>query len=335
MDTYILGIESSCDETAASVVKNGREILSNVINTQIDLHKQYGGVVPEIASRKHIENIDAVIDEALSKADMSLEDIDAVAVTYGPGLVGALLVGVSSAKAIAYAAEKPLVPVHHIRGHISANFIAHPNLEPPFVCLVASGGHSHIVYVKDYTEFEILGRTRDDAAGEAFDKIARVLDLGYPGGPLIDKLAKEGNPKAMQFPRVRMDKNSLDFSFSGVKTAVINYLHKVSQRGEDVNKADVAASFQEAVTDVLCEHTLEGAVSKNVKTVAIAGGVASNSQLREKMTEVCQAHGINVVYPQPVLCTDNAAMIACAGYFAYKNGDRAGLDLNAVPNLPL
>lgn len=335
MDTYILGIESSCDETAAAVVKNGREVLSNVINTQIDLHKKYGGVVPEIASRKHIENIDAVIDEALKEADMSLADIDAVAVTYGPGLVGALLVGVSSAKAIAYAAEKPLVPVHHIRGHISANFIAHPDLKPPFVCLVASGGHSHIVNVKDYTEFEILGRTRDDAAGEAFDKIARVLGLGYPGGPLIDKLAAEGNPDAVQFPRVRMDKDSLDFSFSGVKTAVINYLHKAEQRGEDINKADIAASFQNAVTDVLCEHTLEGALKNNAKTVAIAGGVAANTQLREKMTAVCGKHGIEVVYPPPVLCTDNAAMIACAGYFAYKNGDRAGLDLNAVPNLPL
>ncbi len=335
MDTYILGIESSCDETAAAVVKNGREVLSNVINTQIDLHKKYGGVVPEIASRKHIENIDAVIDAALKEADMSLADIDAVAVTYGPGLVGALLVGVSSAKAIAYAAEKPLVPVHHIRGHISANFIAHPDLKPPFVCLVASGGHSHIVNVKDYTEFEILGRTRDDAAGEAFDKIARVLGLGYPGGPLIDKLAAEGNPDAVQFPRVRMDKDSLDFSFSGVKTAVINYLHKAEQRGEDINKADIAASFQNAVTDVLCEHTVEGALKNNAKTVAIAGGVAANTQLREKMTAVCGKHGIEVVYPPPVLCTDNAAMIACAGYFAYKNGDRAGLDLNAVPNLPL
>lgn len=335
MDTYILGIESSCDETAAAVVKNGREVLSNVINTQIDLHKKYGGVVPEIASRKHIENIDAVIDAALKEADMSLADIDAVAVTYGPGLVGALLVGVSSAKAIAYAAEKPLVPVHHIRGHISANFIAHADLKPPFVCLVASGGHSHIVNVKDYTEFEILGRTRDDAAGEAFDKIARVLGLGYPGGPLIDKLAAEGNPDAVQFPRVRMDKDSLDFSFSGVKTAVINYLHKAEQRGEDINKADIAASFQDAVTDVLCEHTVEGALKNNAKTVAIAGGVAANTQLREKMTAVCGKHGIAVVYPPPVLCTDNAAMIACAGYFAYKNGDRAGLDLNAVPNLPL
>lgn len=335
MDKYILGIESSCDETAASVVKNGRCVLSNVINTQIDLHKVYGGVVPEIASRKHIENIDAVIDEALAQANMTLDNIDAVAVTYGPGLVGALLVGVSAAKAIAYAAEKPLVPVHHIRGHISANFIAHPDLKPPFVCLVASGGHSHIVNVKDYTTFEVLGRTRDDAAGEAFDKIARVLGLGYPGGPLIDKLAKEGNPQAIAFPRVKMDKNSLDFSFSGVKTAVINYLHKAEQNGEEVSRADVAASFQDAVTDALCEHTIEGAMRCGAKTVALAGGVAANSQLREKMTAMCRKHGIAVVYPPPILCTDNAAMIACAGYFGYEKGDRAGLDLNAVPNLPL
>lgn len=335
MDKYILGIESSCDETAASVVKNGRCVLSNVINTQIDLHKVYGGVVPEIASRKHIENIDAVIDEALAQANMTLDNIDAVAVTYGPGLVGALLVGVSAAKAIAYAAEKPLVPVHHIRGHISANFIAHPDLKPPFVCLVASGGHSHIVNVKDYTTFEVLGRTRDDAAGEAFDKIARVLGLGYPGGPLIDKLAKEGDPQAITFPRVKMDKNSLDFSFSGVKTAVINYLHKAEQNGEEVSRADVAASFQDAVTDALCEHTIEGAMRCGAKTVALAGGVAANSQLREKMTAMCEKHGIAVVYPPPILCTDNAAMIACAGYFGYEKGDRAGLDLNAVPNLPL
>ena len=335
MDTYILGIESSCDETAAAVVKNGREVLSNVINTQIDIHKKYGGVVPEIASRKHIENIDAVIDEALKEAGKTLDDIDAIAVTNGPGLVGALLVGVSEAKAIAYAKDLPLVPVHHIRGHITANFLAHKDLEPPFVCLVASGGHSHIVNVKSYTDFEVLGRTRDDAAGEAFDKIARVLGLGYPGGPLVDKLAKEGNPKAIDFPRVKMDKDSLDFSFSGVKTAVINYTHKLEQNGEEINRADVAASFQDAVTDALCEHTIEGAKRVGAKTVAIAGGVAANSNLREKMTKECEKHGISVVYPPPVLCTDNAAMIAAAGYYSYKEGVRAGLDLNAIPNLPL
>lgn len=335
MDTYILGIESSCDETAASVVKNGREVLSNVINTQIDIHKKYGGVVPEIASRKHIENIDAVIDEALLQAGKTLDEIDAIAVTNGPGLVGALLVGVSEAKAMAYAKGLPLVPVHHIRGHITANFLAHKDLEPPFVCLVASGGHSHIVNVKSYTDFEVLGRTRDDAAGEAFDKIARVLGLGYPGGPLVDKLAKEGNPKAIDFPRVKMDKDSLDFSFSGVKTAVINYIHKLEQNGEEINRADVAASFQDAVTDALCEHTIEGAKRVGAKTVAIAGGVAANSELREKMTRECKKHGISVVYPSPVLCTDNAAMIAAAGYYSYIEGVRAGLDLNAIPNLPL
>lgn len=335
MDKLILGIESSCDETAVAVVKNGRVVLSNIINTQIDLHKRYGGVVPEIASRKHIESINPVIDEALSAAGVTIEDIDAVAVTYGPGLVGALLVGVSTAKAYAYATKKPLVPVHHIKGHIMANFISHPELEPPFVCLVASGGHSHIVEVKDYMNLEVLGRTRDDAAGEAFDKIARVIGLGYPGGPLIDKLAKEGNPKAIKFPRVKMDNNSLDFSFSGVKTAVINYLHKAEQKNEEINKADVAASFQDAVTDALCEHTTEAATRCGTKIIALAGGVASNSDLRKKMTERGGELGIKVVYPEPILCTDNAAMIACAGYYNYINGDRAGLELNAVASLSL
>ncbi len=334
-DKIILGIESSCDETAASVVRGGREILSNVINTQVDFHKKYGGVVPEIASRKHIENIDSVIDEALFSANMTLSDIDAIAVTYGPGLVGALLVGVSSAKALAFATGKPLVAVNHIRGHICANFVAHPELKPPFVCLVASGGHSHIVNVKDYTEFEILGRTRDDAAGEAFDKIARVLGLGYPGGPLIDELAKSGNEKAVHFPRVRMDKNSLDFSFSGVKTAVINYLHKAEQNGETLNKADIAASFQAAITDVLCEHTIEGAKKSGSNIIALAGGVAANSALREKMAKMCESCDVSVIYPPPVLCTDNAAMIASAGYFEFEKGNFADLTLNAVPNLPL
>lgn len=334
-DILILGIESSCDETAAAVVKNGREVLSNVINSQIEIHKQFGGVVPEVASRKHIEVIDTVIDEALLQAKVTFDDIDAIAVTYGPGLVGALLVGVSAAKALAFALNKPLVPVHHIKGHIMANFIAHLELEPPFVCLVASGGHSHIVEVKDYTHFEILGRTHDDAAGEAFDKIARVLGLGYPGGPLIDKLAKEGNPKAVNFPRVRMSENSLDFSFSGVKTAVINHLHKLEQNGETYNKADIAASFQDAVTDVLCEHTIEAAQITGNKTIALAGGVASNSALREKMTRLAAERGISVLYPPPVLCTDNAVMIACAGYYGYLQKDFADMTLNAVANLQL
>ncbi len=335
MDKLILGIESSCDETAAAVVRNGREILSNVINSQIDLHKKYGGVVPEIASRKHIENIDAVVEEALSSANVTLDDIDAIAVTYGPGLVGALLVGVSFAKAYAYASKKPLIPVHHIKGHIMANILAHKDLEPPFVCLVASGGHSHIVLVEDYNKFKILGRTRDDAAGEAFDKIARVLGLGYPGGPLIDKLAKEGNPFAINFPRVRIDKNSLDFSFSGVKTSVINYLHKAEQQGIKVNKADVAASFQEAVTDVLCEHTIEAALLNNSKIITLAGGVASNSHLREKMTTLAGEKGIKVLYPSPVLCTDNAAMIACAGYYLSDQDITCDLSLNAIPSLSI
>lgn len=335
MDKLILGIESSCDETAAAVVKNGVDILSNVINTQIDIHKIYGGVVPEIASRKHIESIDAVVNEALKEAGVTFEDIDAIAVTYGPGLVGALLVGVSFAKGLAYALKKPLVPVHHIKGHIMANFLAHKELKPPFVSLVASGGHSHIVLVKDYTEFEILGRTRDDAAGEAFDKIARVLGLGYPGGPLIDKLAKEGNREAFKFPRVRMDKDSLDFSFSGVKTAVINALHKLDQQGVEYNKADVAASFQSAVTDVLCEHTIEAAKKEDCGIIALAGGVASNSELREKMKITAEKEGIDVLFPLPVLCTDNAAMIACAGYYGLLNEELAELDLNAVPSLSL
>lgn len=335
MDTIILGIESSCDETAAAVVKNGREVLSNVINTQIAIHKQFGGVVPEVASRRHIENIDNVIDEALKEAGVTFDDISAIAVTFGPGLVGALLVGVSTAKALAYALKKPLVPVNHIKGHITANFVAHRELEPPFICLVASGGHSHIVDVSDYTKLEILGRTRDDAAGEAFDKIARVLGLGYPGGPLIDKLAKEGNKAAVKFPRVRIDKNSQDFSFSGVKTAVINHIHKLEQNGIEYNKADIAASFQDAVTDVLCEHTIEAALKKGRKTIALAGGVAANSELREKMTKEAEKKGIKTIYPPAVLCTDNAVMIACAGYYGYLEGDFADMTLNALPSLSI
>ena len=334
-DIYILAIESSCDETAAAVVKNGREVLSNVISSQIDLHTLYGGVVPEIASRKHVENIDGVIKKALADAGMTLEEMDAIGVTYGPGLVGALLVGLAEAKALAYAAGKPLIGVHHIEGHICANYIQNKDFAPPYMALVVSGGHSHLVYVSDYGKYEIMGHTRDDAAGEAFDKIARVLGLGYPGGPLIDKLAKEGNPKAVDFPRVRMDKNSLDFSFSGVKTAVINYLHKLEQNGEEYNKADIAASFQDAVTDVLCEHTIEAAEQKNSKIIALAGGVASNSALREKMTKLAGEKDIKVVYPEPILCTDNAVMIACAGYYGYLEKNFADMTLNAIPSLSL
>ena len=334
-DILILGIESSCDETAAAVVRNGREILSNVINSQIDIHKKYGGVVPEIASRCHIEVINDVIDEALQNAGVTMEEITAIAVTYGPGLVGALLVGVATAKALSFALKKPLVPVHHIKGHICANYVAHPELEPPFVCLVASGGHSHIVYAEDFIRYEIMGMTRDDAAGEAFDKIARILGLGYPGGPKIDALAKEGDPHRVEFPRVKMAGDSLDFSFSGVKTAVINHVHNLEQKGEDYNRADIAASFQNAVTDALCEHTIEAARRKKADRIVLAGGVASNSALRAKMSEMAGAEGISVLYPPPVLCTDNAVMIAAAGYYEYISGTRADMSLNAVPSLPL
>ncbi len=334
MDKLILGIESSCDETAAAVTLNGRTVLSNVINSQIDIHKKYGGVVPEIASRYHIEAINGVIEEALSSANVQLEDIDAVAVTYGPGLVGALLVGVSAAKALAYAAKKPLIGVHHIKGHIMANLIEHKDLEPPFTCLVASGGHSHVVNVKGYDDFEILAQTRDDAAGEAFDKVARVLGLGYPGGPLIDALAKKGNENAVKFPRVNFSDN-LDFSFSGVKTAVINHLHNAEQKNEEIIKEDIAASFQNAVTDVLCEHTIEAAKRSNSKIITLAGGVACNSALRDKMSNLASKHGIKVLYPSPILCTDNAAMISCCGYYKYLKEDFADLTLNATPSLKL
>jgi len=331
--TTILAIETSCDETAAAVVQNGRTVLSNIISSQIDIHKRYGGVVPEIASRCHIEVIDDVIDQALEAADMTFGDIDAVAVTYAPGLVGALLVGVSSAKALAYALGKPLIPVHHIRAHILANLID-TDLEPPFICLVASGGHSHIVLVKDYTDFQTLGRTCDDAAGEAYDKIARVLGLGYPGGPLIDALAKNGNPEAVRFPRVTME-NDLDFSFSGVKTAVINHLHKCDQNNTPYDKADIAASFQAAVVDVLCSHTVKAALRSGIKTIALAGGVACNSALRAAFTRECAARDIQFIVPPPILCTDNAAMVGCAGYYAYMAGCTADMSLNAVPNMEI
>lgn len=331
----ILAIESSCDETAAAVVENGTNVISNVINTQIELHKMYGGVVPEIASRKHIENIGAVVDKALADSECKLEDIDAVAVTYGPGLVGALLVGVSYAKGLAFAASKPLIPVHHIKGHIAANYIETPELEPPFICLVASGGHSHIVYVKDYCELEVLARTRDDAAGEAFDKVSRVLGFGYPGGPAIQKAAEQGNPQAIRFPRVSMGENGFDFSFSGVKTAVLNYIHNAEQKCEEINKFDVAASFQEAVTDVLASHLVECAKINSVKKIALAGGVAANVPLREKVERLAAKEEIKLYFPRLSLCTDNAAMIGCAAFYEYKNGTRADMSLNAVPNLSL
>ena len=331
----ILAIESSCDETAAAVVENGRTVLSNVIFSQIDLHKVYGGVVPEIASRKHIEKINQVVEEALEKANTTLDDIDGIAVTYGPGLVGALLVGVSFAKSIAYAKQKPLVGVHHIEGHISANYIEHLELEPPFLCLVASGGHSHLVLVKDYGTYESIGRTRDDAAGEAFDKVARAIGLGYPGGPKIDKLAKEGNKYAIQFPRAVIEDAPFDFSFSGLKSAVLNYLNQCEMKQIPVNKADVAASFQQAVIDVLVDHTVKAAKELGIQTVALAGGVASNTSLRLEMEERCKKEQLSFYYPSPIYCTDNAAMIGVAGYYEYQKGTRHSWDLNAVPNLKI
>ena len=331
----VLAIESSCDETAAAVVRDGREILSNIIASQIETHKLYGGVVPEIASRKHIEVINQVISEALSEADRTLGDIDAVCVTYGPGLVGALLVGVGAAKALAYAADKPLVGVHHIEGHIAANYLADPELEPPFLCMVASGGHSHLVIVKDYGEYEVLGRTRDDAAGEAFDKVARAISLGYPGGPKIDALAKEGDPLAIEFPRASIEDSPYDFSFSGVKSAVLNYLNSCEMKGEEINRADVAASFQDAVTGVLTDHTMLAAKDYGIRKVALAGGVACNSCLRGKMKAACEDAGYEFFLPPPILCTDNAAMIGSAGYYEYRKGVRHGWDLNAVPALAL
>lgn len=334
-EIQILAIESSCDETAAAVVKNGRQVLSNVISSQIALHTLYGGVVPEIASRKHIEKINQVIEEALKEAGTTLQQIDAIAVTYGPGLVGALLVGVSAAKALSFATGIPLIGVHHIEGHISANFIENKELEPPFVCLVVSGGHSHLVVVKDYGEYEIIGRTRDDAAGEAFDKVARAIGLGYPGGPKIDKLSKEGNPEAIRFPRAKVEENMYDFSFSGLKSAVLNYLNSCEMKGETVNRADVAASFQKAVIDVLVEHSLHAVKEYGLNKFAIAGGVASNSSLRAAFEKECEKQGVAFYHPSPILCTDNAAMIGTAGYYEFLKGTRHGYDLNAVPNLKL
>ena len=335
MSTTILSIESSCDETAAAIVVDGREVKSNIIYSQIELHKLYGGVVPEIASRKHVEKVNQVIRAAIEEAHVTWDDIDAVAVTYGPGLVGALLVGVSAAKAVAYAKKKPLVGVHHIEGHIAANYIEHPDLEPPFMCMVASGGHSHLVYVKDYTTFEIVGRTRDDAAGEAFDKVARAIGLGYPGGPKIDKLAKEGNKEAIHFPRAFMEDAPYDFSFSGLKSAVLNYLNGCQMKGEEINQADVAASFQQAVVDVLTDNSVRAAKAYGCKKLALAGGVASNSSLRENMQRVASEQGLQFYYPSPIFCTDNAAMIGVAGYHNYMAGIRDGLDLNAIPNLKI
>ncbi len=330
-----MGIESSCDETAIAVLADGREVLSNVISSQIEVHKVYGGVVPEIASRHHLNNIPFVFDQALAEAGVSLADIDEIGVTAGPGLAGALLMGTAFAKAVCAAADKPLVGVHHIQGHILANLIEHPDLKPPFLALVVSGGHTHLVEVTGYNEFRILGATRDDAVGEAYDKVARVLGLGYPGGPKIDKVAKEGNPKAIAFPRAKVDDCPYDFSFSGLKSAVLNYLNQAEMKGEEINRSNVAASFQAAVVDVLVEKTMHAAKEYDFKKVALAGGVASNSALRAGMKEACEKRGLEMIYPSPIFCTDNAAMIGAAAYYEYIKGNFSGLDLNAIPNLRL
>lgn len=328
-DIVVLAIESSCDETAVAIVKNGREVLANVISTQIDIHKKFGGVVPEIASRNHVDNITYVVEEALEKANLKLENIDLIACTYGPGLVGALLVGMSTAKAMAYALKKPFLGVHHIEGHIAANYITHKDLKPPYLCLVVSGGHSHLVHVKDYTDFEILGKTRDDAVGEAFDKVSRTIGLEYPGGPKIDKLAKEGTPR---YPLPRTHFDNLDFSFSGIKTAVINLVNKEK---DNININDLCASFEEAVTDVLLNNVLIASKQVGTDKVTLAGGVSANSYLRNRLDELGRENNLKIYYPEMVLCTDNAAMIGAAAYYDYISGKSSDWDLNAVPNLKL
>ena len=330
-----LAIESSCDETAAAVIAEGREVLSNIISSQIEIHKQYGGVVPEIASRHHLNNVNTVVDQALEEAGVTIDDVDMIGVTYGPGLVGALLIGLATAKAYALAADKPLIGVHHIHGHICANYIQHKELEPPFMALVISGGHTNIVEVEDYNTCRVLGGTRDDAAGEAYDKVARVLGLGYPGGPLIDKIAREGDPEAVEFKRVFLEKGSLDFSFSGIKTGVLNYINSEKQAGREINVPDVAAGFQAAVLDVIVAKTVGAAVDMGKDKIVLAGGVAANSMLREMLEKECAKHGLKLYYPPPVLCTDNAAMIGCAAYYKYMARERDDLTLDAIPNLKL
>ncbi|MCC8098313.1 MAG: tRNA (adenosine(37)-N6)-threonylcarbamoyltransferase complex transferase subunit TsaD [Eubacterium sp.] len=331
----ILAIESSCDETSAAVVVNGREVLSNVISSQIKIHKQFGGVVPEIASRKHIENIDRVVEDALTEAGVGFKDIDAVAVTYGPGLVGALLVGVSYAKSLAFGLGLPLIPVHHIEGHIAANYIQYPDLEPPFICLVVSGGHTNLVKINSYNNFDILGHTRDDAAGEAYDKVARSLNLPYPGGPKIDKISKEGNPDSVKFPRVMLEEGSYDFSFSGLKSAVLNHLNRCKLKEIEYKEADIAASFQQAVIDVLTEKAIRACDEYGIKKLAACGGVSANSALRASLKAACDKKAIEFYVPDLVLCTDNGAMIGSAAYYEYKAGAGADMSLNAVPGLKL
>lgn len=334
-EVNILAIESSCDETAAAVVVNGRDVRSNIISSQIDIHTLYGGVVPEIASRKHMERINQVIAKALDTAQMTLDDLDAIAVTYGPGLVGALLVGVAEAKAIAYARKLPLIGVHHIEGHISANYIENKDLKPPFFCLVVSGGHTHLVKVLDYGVYEVIGKTRDDAAGEAFDKAARAIGLGYPGGPKIEKASYKGNEDAILFPRAKVSGSAYDFSFSGLKSAVLNYLNGCKMKNIPIVQEDVAASFQKAVIDVLVDHAMRAVEEYHIEKFAIAGGVASNTVLRQRMEFACKERGVRFYYPSPVLCTDNAAMIGTAAYYDYLAGKRDDWSLNAVPNLKM
>ena len=335
MSVVILGIETSCDETSAAVVIDGVDVASNIIASQVDLHAKFGGVVPEVASRKHLELIDCVVLEALENAKINFKDINAVAVTYGPGLVGALLVGVMAAKALSYALKVPLVAVNHLEAHIYANFLEKPDVEFPTLCLVVSGGHTDLVLIKHHGSYELLGSTLDDAAGEAFDKIARAIGLGYPGGPLIDKLAQGGNADAIDFPRVYLEDGSLDFSFSGLKTAVLNYLNSAKQKNVEINTANLAAAFQQAVVDVLVDKTILAAEKYGVKVIMLAGGVASNRCLRNQLKKAADKCGFKVIYPQPILCTDNAAMVACCGYYKYLRGEFADFKLNAVPGLAL
>lgn len=332
-ETIILAIESSCDETAVAIIKNGYEILSNVVSTQIEIHRKYGGVVPEIASRKHLELINIVIQEALDQANMTLDDVTHIAVTYGPGLVGALLVGVATAKSLAFSAGKPLIGVHHIEGHICANFLVKQDFQFPLICLVVSGGHTNIIKITSHAQYLLLGQTKDDAAGEAYDKIARALGLPYPGGPQIEQLAKEGNPNAIELPRAWLGDESFDFSFSGLKSAVLNYINKAKMKGIEINTADVAASFQQAVLDVLVQKTVHAAVQHNIDTILLAGGVAANGMLRDQLQEAAKLHNIQVYYPPIHFCTDNAAMIGAAAHYKAVKGDYADLSLNAVPNL--
>ena len=330
-----LAIESSCDETSAAILRGGREVVSLVISTQIPIHQKVGGVVPEIASRKHIVNIMPVIEETLQKAKLELKDIDQIAVTYGPGLVGALLVGVSAAKALAFTLDVPLIGVNHLEGHIFANFLSHPDLKPPFMALVVSGGHTSLVHVKDYNSFKLMGQTRDDAAGEAFDKVARVMGLPYPGGPQIDKLAKEGNPLAIDFPQAMKNEENFEFSFSGLKSAVLNYLNSMQQKHIEINKADVAASFQHSVIEVLIAKAMQAVQESHCDTLVLAGGVAANSSLESRLREAADKAGIRFCFPNKLLCTDNAAMIGCRGYYKALAGFKSDYYLNAVPGLGL